>query len=51
MPNALDYVRRELARAHEDVLDAFGHVSVGHPDDLGAVSGSGPGVNLPLSVR
>jgi ribulose-5-phosphate 4-epimerase/fuculose-1-phosphate aldolase len=34
----LDDVRRELARAnrilaHEDVLDAFGHVSVRHPDD------------------
>ena len=40
MPNALDDVRRELARAnrilaHEDVLDAFGHVSVRHPDDPG----------------
>jgi ribulose-5-phosphate 4-epimerase/fuculose-1-phosphate aldolase len=36
----LDDVRRELARAnrilaHEDVLDAFGHVSVRHPDDPG----------------
>ena len=40
MPTALDDVRRELARAnrilaHEDVLDAFGHVSVRHPDDPG----------------
>jgi HCOMODA/2-hydroxy-3-carboxy-muconic semialdehyde decarboxylase len=40
LPNALDDVRRELARAnrilaHEDVLDAFGHVSVRHPDDPG----------------
>jgi len=40
LPHALDDVRRELARAnrilaHEDVLDAFGHVSVRHPDDLG----------------
>ena len=40
MPNALDDVRRELARAnrilaHEDVLDAFGHVSVRHPGDPG----------------
>ena len=36
----LDDVRGELARAnrilaHEDVLDAFGHVSVRHPDDPG----------------
>jgi ribulose-5-phosphate 4-epimerase/fuculose-1-phosphate aldolase len=36
----LDDVRHELARAnrilaHEDVLDAFGHVSVRHPDDPG----------------
>jgi HCOMODA/2-hydroxy-3-carboxy-muconic semialdehyde decarboxylase len=36
----LDDVRRELARAnrilaHEDVVDAFGHVSVRHPDDPG----------------
>ncbi len=40
MPTALDDVRRELARAnrilaHEDVLDAFGHVSVRHPGDPG----------------
>jgi ribulose-5-phosphate 4-epimerase/fuculose-1-phosphate aldolase len=40
LPNALDDVRRELARAnrilaHEDVLDAFGHVSVRHPGDPG----------------
>ena len=40
VPTALDDVRRELARAnrilaHEDVLDAFGHVSVRHPDDPG----------------
>ena len=38
MPNALDAVRHELARANrilarEDVLDAFGHVSVRHPGD------------------
>jgi HCOMODA/2-hydroxy-3-carboxy-muconic semialdehyde decarboxylase len=40
LPNALDDIRRELARAnrilaHEDVLDAFGHVSVRHPGDPG----------------
>ena len=40
MSNALDDIRRELARAnrilaHEDVLDAFGHVSVRHPGDPG----------------
>src|SRR5215471_20377530 len=40
LPHALGDVRRELARAnrilaHEDVLDAFGHVSVRHPDDPG----------------
>jgi ribulose-5-phosphate 4-epimerase/fuculose-1-phosphate aldolase len=40
LPNALNDVRRELARAnrilaHEDVLDAFGHVSVRHPGDPG----------------
>jgi ribulose-5-phosphate 4-epimerase/fuculose-1-phosphate aldolase len=40
LPNALDDVRRELARAnrilaHEDVLDAFGHVSVRHPGNPG----------------
>jgi ribulose-5-phosphate 4-epimerase/fuculose-1-phosphate aldolase len=40
LPNALDDVRHELARAnrilaHEDVLDAFGHVSVRHPGDPG----------------
>jgi len=40
LSNALDDIRRELARAnrilaHEDVLDAFGHVSVRHPGDPG----------------
>jgi ribulose-5-phosphate 4-epimerase/fuculose-1-phosphate aldolase len=40
LPNALDDIRHELARAnrilaHEDVLDAFGHVSVRHPGDPG----------------
>ncbi|HXW27661.1 MAG TPA: class II aldolase/adducin family protein [Xanthobacteraceae bacterium] len=40
MPTALDDIRRELARANrilarEDVLDAFGHVSVRHPGDPG----------------
>jgi ribulose-5-phosphate 4-epimerase/fuculose-1-phosphate aldolase len=40
VPDALDAVRHELARAnrilaHEDVLDAFGHVSVRHPGDPG----------------
>ena len=40
MPNSLDQVRNELARAnrmlaHEGVLDGFGHVSVRHPSDPG----------------
>jgi HCOMODA/2-hydroxy-3-carboxy-muconic semialdehyde decarboxylase len=40
LPKALDDIRHELARAnrilaHEDVLDAFGHVSVRHPGDPG----------------
>ena len=38
MPQSLDEIRYELALAnrmlaHEGVLDAFGHVSVRHPDD------------------
>jgi ribulose-5-phosphate 4-epimerase/fuculose-1-phosphate aldolase len=40
LPNALHDIRHELARANrilarEDVLDAFGHVSVRHPGDPG----------------
>jgi ribulose-5-phosphate 4-epimerase/fuculose-1-phosphate aldolase len=40
LPKALDDIRHELAvanriLAHEDVLDAFGHVSVRHPGDPG----------------
>ena len=40
MPQSLEDIRFELALAnrmvaHEGVLDAFGHVSVRHPDDPG----------------
>ena len=40
MPQSLDDIRYELALAnrmvaHEGVLDAFGHISVRHPDDAG----------------
>ena len=40
MPNRLDEIRQEIALAsrmlaHENVLDAFGHVSMRHPTDPG----------------
>jgi HCOMODA/2-hydroxy-3-carboxy-muconic semialdehyde decarboxylase len=40
VPNRLDEIRQEIALAsrmlaHENVLDAFGHVSMRHPTDPG----------------
>jgi len=40
VPNRLDEIRHEIALAsrmlaHENVLDAFGHVSMRHPTDPG----------------